>query len=174
MRDRGKTFETAFKASCEQYSDISVDRVNDNVTFYRGSEGICDFIVYRYPYECYIECKTHNGNTLPFSCIISKKKEGKNYKTKFERMIEKSKILGVTAGYVIWLVDKDVTFFLDVSDLEKAVSLGYKSVGYHNDRVFSFPENTSEKSFELTGKRKRVYYKYDMEDFFRKIGEING
>jgi hypothetical protein len=177
MRDKGKAFEDAFRKSCEKYLDISIDRVNDNMSGYLGVDGICDFIVYRKPYECYVECKSHNGNILPFACIIPKKKEStrkRQQKSKFERMLDKSKIDGVTAGYLIWLIDKDVTFFLDVRDLEYARSQGYKSIGYHNDRVFSFPENTSDRSFEVTGKRKRVYYNYDMDDFFKKVGEVNG
>lgn len=174
MRDRGKAFENAFKKSCEKYADISIDRVNDNMSFYQGSEGICDFIVYKKPYECYIECKSHNGNILPFNCIIPKKKteSKRKQKSKFERMLEKADLAGVTAGYIIWLVDKDITFFLDVRDLKQALDLGYKSIGYHNDRVFSFPEQTSYRSFVLTGNKKRIYYNYDIIDFFRKIGEI--
>lgn len=175
MRDRGKAFEDAFRNSCEKYTNISIDRVNDNMSFYQGSEGICDFIVYKKPYECYIECKSHNGNILPFNCIIPKKKESakkRKQKSKFERMLEKANLDGVTAGYVIWLVDKDVTFFLDVRDLKHALDLGYKSVGFHNDRVFSFPEQTSNRSFELTGRKKRVYYDYDIVDFFEKVGEV--
>ena len=66
---------------------------------------------------------------------------------------------------------KLVAIFLDIRDLQRAKKMGYVSVGFHNDRVFSFPEQT-QYSFQMIGRKKRVFYDYDMKYFFEKIGLI--
>lgn len=148
--NRGKQFEQIIKEAFEKVPHVSVDRLHDQTTGYRGSSNICDFIVYKYPYQFYIECKTVHGNTLPFSNITD---------TQWKGLFEKSKINGVMAGVICWWVDKDVTKFISIGTLEYEKSIkGAKSVRYDIPCAV-----------ELTGKKKRVFFDYSMEEFFKQF-----
>lgn len=172
-KNKGKGFEDAIKKSFLKYPSVSIDRINDNIGGYANVKGICDFTVYQMPFQVYVECKEHLGTSFPLANIVGFKKDPKKKrkgKTQWDGLIEKSKINGVYAGVILWLVDQDITIFLDIRDLEKAKALGYKSVGYHSKRTFSFPEQT-EHSFVIPGVKKLKYYNYFMDEFFRKLGE---
>lgn len=147
--NRGKQFEQVIKEAFEKVSHVSVDRLHDQTTGYRGSSNICDFIVYKYPYQFYFECKTVHGNTLPFSNITD---------TQWRGLLEKSRINGVMAGVICWWVDKDVTKFIPIQALEHEKFIGAKSVRY-DSKLFS--------NIEIKGKKKRVFFEYDMEEFFK-------
>ena len=54
--NRGKDFEEHIKQAFLQVPDVSVDRLHDQTNGYLGSSNICDFIVYKKPFEYYIEC----------------------------------------------------------------------------------------------------------------------
>ena len=43
--NRGKQFEEVIKEAFESIPDVSIDRLHDQTTGYRGSSNICDFIV---------------------------------------------------------------------------------------------------------------------------------
>ena len=81
--NRGKQFENVIKESFQKVSNVSIDRLHDQTTGFANSANICDFIVYKEPYEYYIECKSVHGNTLPFSNISD---------TQWNGLLEKSKI----------------------------------------------------------------------------------
>ena len=153
MKNRGKQFEQVIKGAFEKVPGVSIDRLHDQTTGFAGSTNICDFIVYKEPYEYYIECKSVHGNTLPFSNITDKQWHG---------LLEKSKIQGVYAGVICWWVDKDVTLFLPIQLLQDAQDAGWKSIRY--DVVFeqSVPIVT------LTGKKKRIFFDYDMSKFLQE------
>ena len=151
-QNRGKQFEEVIKKSFEKIPNVSVDRLHDQTTGYLGSKNICDFIVYKKPYEYYIECKSVHGNTFPFSNITD---------NQFRGLLEKSKIKGVIAGLIIWFVDKDVTIFVEINDLKVAKDLGDKSIRF------------DEAYIRLQGKKKRVFFDYDMDSFFHTIEKIN-
>ena len=106
--NRGKQFEEVVKESFLKLSDVSIDRLHDQTNGFLGSKNICDFIVYRKPYEYYIECKSVHGNTLPFTNITDRQWNG---------LLEKSQINGVFAGILCWWVDKDVTRFIPIQML---------------------------------------------------------
>lgn len=146
--NRGKQFEQVIKEVFEKVPHVSVDRLHDQTTGYRGSSNICDFIVYKYPYQFYFECKTVHGNTLPFSNITD---------TQWSGLLEKSRINGVMAGVICWWVDKDVTKFIPIQALQWNKENGYKSLRYnHNGTSF----------IEIKGKKKRVFFDYQMDEFF--------
>lgn len=146
--NRGKQFEDVIRKSFEKVEGVSIDRLHDQTTGYMGSQNICDFIVYKEPYEYYFECKSVHGNTLPFSNITE---------TQWKGLLEKSKIEGVFAGVICWWIDKDVTKFIPIQALQWNKENGYKSIRYnHNGTSF----------IEIKGKKKRVFFDYSMEDFF--------
>jgi len=148
--NRGKDFEKVIKEAFEKVPGVSIDRIHDQMNGYACSANISDFIMYRYPYEYYIECKSTHMGTLPFSNISDKQWNG---------MLEKSKITGVIAGVICWWIDKDMTAFIPIQILDVLKNSGYKSVKW--DDVHDNPD-----IFEIPGKKKRVFYDYDMQHFF--------
>lgn len=150
--NRGKQFEKVIQRSLEKVDTASVDRVHDQTTGYRGSSNICDFIVYRYPNQFYFECKSVHGNTLSFSNITDKQWQG---------LLEKSKIRGVRAGIICWWVDRDKTAFIDIRLLELLKDWGRKSIRYDTTQPALIRE--------LHGKKKRVFFEYDMRRLLDEI-----
>ena len=145
--NRGKKFEDVIREAFEKVPGVSIDRLHDQTTGWKGSSNICDFIVYREPYEYYFECKSVHGNTLPFRNISA---------TQWNGLLEKSFIEGVTAGVICWWVDKDTTKFIPIQTLQKLLNSGNASYRYDWD---------SYDVIEIKGKKKRVFFDYDMEEF---------
>lgn len=155
--NRGKQFEEVIRKSFEKVPDTTVIRLPDPTSGYLGIRNISDFIVYHYPYQYFIECKTVHGNTLPF-CNISK--------NQWEGMLEVSKTKGVIAGVLCWWVDKDVTKFIPIMTLElMKKACGAKSV---KCVPLSMP-NT-----EIKGQKKRIFFDYDMTRFFKEAEKKYG
>ena len=159
----GKKFEGIVREAFEKVPNVSIDRLHDQTTGFKGSSNICDFIVYREPYEYYIECKSVHGNTLSFSNITERQWNG---------LLEKSEIEGVFAGVICWWIDKDVTKFIPIRDLVIAKKCGYKSIRYDTECYIEHPmDELGYKAFsvEIKGKKKRVFFDYDMEEFFNDL-----
>ena len=151
--NRGKKFEEVIRKAFEKVPNVSIDRLHDQMTGFKGSQNICDFIVYKEPYEYYFECKSVHGNTLPFRNITD---------TQWNGLLEKSQIEGVFAGVICWWIDKDITLFIPIRILNSLKRTGNKSVRYDIDKYIG---NVT----EIKGKKKRVFFDYDMEDFLNEI-----
>ena len=151
--NRGKKFENVIKTAFEKVDGVSIDRLHDQTTGFRGSSNICDFIVYKEPYEYYIECKSVHGASLPFSNITD---------TQWKGLFEKSKIEGVFAGIICWFIDKDVTLFIPIQALQICKYRGWKSIRYD---VNGYKGSIK----EIKGKKKRVFFEYDMKEFFNQF-----
>lgn len=151
MKNRGKSFEQVIREAFLKVPDVSIDRIPDQTMRYRGAKNICDFIVYKKPYEYYIECKSVHGASLPFTNVSE---------TQWEGLLEKSKIEGVFAGVICWWVDKDVTKFLPIQMLQNFYELGMKSINW---------EDPDPRIITVQGKKKRVFFDYDMDGFFHSI-----
>ena len=150
-QNRGKQFESVVRSAFEKVPNVSIDRLHDQTNGFKGSQNICDFIVYREPYEYYFECKSVHGASLPFSNITE---------TQWTGLLQKSQIEGVFAGVICWWVDKDVTKFIPIQSLQWNKENGYKSIRFnHNGTSF----------IEIKGKKKRVFFEYDMEEFLNAI-----
>ena len=154
--NRGKQFESVVRSAFEKVPNVSIDRLHDQTTGFRGSQNICDFIVYREPYEYYFECKSVHGASLPFSNITE---------TQWNGLLEKSKIEGVFAGVICWWVDKDVTKYIPIGVLQRMKDLKDKSIRYDFYHRF----NDIDKIVEVKGKKKRVFFEYNMEEFLNEI-----
>ena len=170
-QNRGKQFEDVIKQAFEKVPGVSIDRLHDQTTGYAGSSNICDFIVYKEPYEYYIECKSVHGNTLSIHGNNPKHKYGNITNTQWEGLLEKSKIEGVHAGIICWWVDKDVTAYLPIEMLQYLRDKGYKSVSYIADWVELAVDAPDWNWCWITGKKKRVFFDYDMEEFLKEVGE---
>lgn len=167
--NRGKEFENVIREAFEKVSNTSVVRLHDQTTGYLGSSNHCDFIVYRKPYELHIECKSVHGNTLSIHSIPKPDKKGVLHgfygnitDTQWEGLLEKSKIPGVIAGVICWWIDSDVTKFISIQELEITKRWGVKSIRYdHSEKIFPV--------IDIKGKKKRVFFDYDMEGFLDEI-----
>lgn len=165
--NRGKQFEQVIKTAFEKVDGVSIDRLHDQTNGFKGSQNICDFIVYKKPYEYYIECKSVHGNTLSIHSNPKLGKDGKLHgfygditDTQWTGLLEKSPIEGVIAGIICWWIDKDVTKFIPIQALQWNRENGYKSLRYnHNGTSF----------IEIKGKKKRVFFEYDMEEFLNVL-----
>lgn len=164
--NRGKKFEDVIREAFEKVPGVSIDRLHDQTTKFKGtSANICDFIVYREPYEYYIECKSVHGNTLSIHSNDPKHKYGNISNTQWEGLLEKSKIEGVTAGIICWWVDKDVTLFLPIQILNQFKRVGNKSVRYDINEYIG-------NVIEIKGKKKRVFFDYGMEGFLDELSNM--
>lgn len=161
--NRGKQFEGAIKEAIEKCTDVSIDRLMDPQGGYASVGNICDFIVYRFPYEYYFECKSCYGNTLSIHSNDPKNKYGAITNNQWEGLVEKSPIRGVLAGICVWFIDHDVTAFVPIQELVNLKNLGHKSLNIQdlkNGKVDYVP---------IIGKKKRVLFEYDAEDFFDRL-----
>lgn len=161
--NRGKKFEEVIKESFLKVPNVSIDRLHDQTTGYKGSQNICDFIVYKEPYEYYIECKSVHGASLPFSNITE---------TQWNGLLEKSKIEGVFAGIIVWFVDKDVTKFIPIELLDVLRKSGDKSIRFNSLFIGVQTVTGFIPVVDLKGKKKRVFFDYDMEEFFDEIQHL--
>lgn len=160
--NRGKQFEDIIRRAFEKVPGVSIDRIHDQTNFYKGSQNICDFIVYKEPHEYYIECKSVHGASLPFRNITD---------TQWDGLLEKSKIEGVYAGIICWFIDKDVTKFIPIRLLDYMRKFdGVKSYPYQfGGYLLDGGKGNEMFAIELKGNKKRVFFNYDMEEFFNEI-----
>lgn len=148
----GKKFEDAVRKSFEKVSDVSIDRLRDAPKKLKGVDNPSDFIVYKKPHELYVECKSHRGNTLPFSCIRKEQLDG---------MSDKWLKPGVIAGFMIWFIDHDLTVWVSIDMIKTMMWFGYKSLNIQD--LEKIPH------LIVPGKKKRVYFEYDMKQFLEDL-----
>lgn len=152
--NKGKKFEDVVRKAFEQVLNVSVDRLRDAPKKLKGVDNPSDFIVYKKPHEIYVECKSHHGNTLPFSCIREEQLRG---------MTEKSLKEGVIAGFIIWFIDHDLTVWVSIDMINTMIWFGYKSLNIKD--LNKIPH------IVVPGKKKRVYFEYDMKHFLEDLYE---
>lgn len=150
-KNRGKDFETVVKLAFEKVPNTTVYRIPDQQNYKIGSKNPCDFLVYHRPILYAIECKATNKPSLPFTNITE---------FQWSELLKMSKIDGVVAGILCWYVNNDTTLFIPIQFLETLKQNGAKSIRYDADA----PEVVW-----VTGKKKRVFWNYDMDLFFQSI-----
>ena len=155
----GKKFEDVIREAFEKVPGVSIDRLHDQTTHYKGSSNICDFIVYREPYEYYFECKSVHGNTLPISNITA---------TQWNGLLAKSFIEGVTAGVICWWVDKNKTAFIPIQMLQAMLNHGKKSIS-HEQVTFVDSCGNGYSITIIDGKKKRVFFDYNLGEFLDEL-----
>lgn len=117
MASRGKKFEDRFKSDwVESVTDSVCYRLYDTMSGYMGQRNVGDFICYKYPLMFIIDCKSIQGNTLPFSDL-----------RQYDQMLEYKNIKGVRVGFVVWFVDHDKVLWIPVQTMEKIQKEGLKS-----------------------------------------------
>lgn len=107
-KNKGKQFEQKFKEDFLKIKDATIDRLYDPVGGMRGISNISDFIGYIYPKIYYLECKSHEGNTFPFSCL-----------SQYDKLIHKVGIKGVRVGVILWMIDHNKVVYIPISTITK-------------------------------------------------------
>ena len=153
MQNRGKQFEEVIRKDFEKVKDTSVIRLPDPVQGYLGYRNICDFLVYHYPHQYCIECKSTKTNVLPFVNIT---------KNQWQGLGEVAKIKGIKAGIICWFTERDVTIYVPIQRLQYLQSIGRKSIKFDS---YLYDESV----MLIKGKKKRVFFDYDMRDFFERM-----
>jgi penicillin-binding protein-related factor A (putative recombinase) len=148
--NRGKDFEERIKESFLKLPHTYVQRLYDSTSGFVGVHTPCDFLIYKLPILFCIECKSCHGNTLPWSNITD---------NQWKELIELDSIPGVVAGYMIWFVDRDITVFVPATEMSRYRECGKKS--------FNVKDFNKVCSCIIQGKKKRVFFDYDMTSFYR-------
>lgn len=166
--NRGKDFEGQVEAGFASIEDVSIDRLPDPMAGYAGVRNICDYIVYKYPNQYYIECKSCYGNTMSIHTNNPKNKYGNITNNQWEGLLEKSKIPGVRAGILVWFIDHDETYWIDIRLLQKHRDAGNKSISHWCDWV-DLSAYCKDKWTIIQGKKRRILFDYDFTEFFKEM-----
>lgn len=119
MINLGKEFETRFKLDwVRTFPNGTITRLYDVTSGYKSMSTISDFICYNYPYQFFIECKTHKGASLPFDVI-----------TQYDKLTTVVGVPGVRSGVLVWLYEKDKVFYVPVATITKMKLSNEKSIG---------------------------------------------
>lgn len=149
---RGKDFEKIIEKSLNEMPNVLCERLHDQVTGYLNvSRNPSDYIVYKYPYMYYLECKSIHGASIPLT----------NFKQQdlINERVKKSD--GVRGVYLVWFVDKQITFWIPSHVIEYSVGMGVKSLNYTS--LMTTPGVKI-----IPAEYKRIYGKYDFSKMFEE------
>lgn len=113
----GKKFEIKFKEDFCKLKNSFLLRLPDQVSGWKGSNNICDFIGYINPHIFLLEVKTITGNTFPLA----------NF-SQLSKLQQFKDIPGLRRGVVIWYTQRDAVIYVPVTTIEKMIADGKKSV----------------------------------------------
>mgnify|MGYP003289129753 CR=1 FL=1 len=140
--DLGKKWEAVFEKSWKDaFPDDFIFRLKDQMTGYKEtSENPCDYFCHTDGMLFMVECKTHKGASIPLSVI-----------PQYERLLRYKNIKDIIPGVLIWFSEKDSIIWVDISEMEKMVLDGEKSIGLR------MLEKKLYNIIELPFEKKRVY-----------------
>lgn len=137
MINKGKKFESQFKQDWEKsFPKGVIIRLPDQQSGYYGtSANICDFVCFTDGILFLVECKSHAGNTFPFSCL-----------SQLDKLKKYIGIDNVVPCVILWLYDIDKVFFLRADEIVKMIEDGKKSFNGKNiDENYNFIQIPSSK-----------------------------
>lgn len=97
----------------------SFDRIPDQMTGFFGSKNICDFTLFKSPYQYYIESKATWEDRFDFSMLTD---------TQYDGLKDKSKIQNVFGLVIVLFGSYKRAFILDIRDIDSLVQQGKKSL----------------------------------------------
>ena len=165
--NRGKQFEGVIHDCFEKVPDTSITRLHDQTMGYLGARNPCDFIIYHKPYLYAVECKSVHGNTLSIYSKDPKRQYGAITNYQWQALLEMSTVRGVHAGILVWFIDHDETLWFDINLLQRWRDAGHKSIHSYPEWV-EYVKGKHDWCY-LTGRKKRVFYEYDMQLFFLEM-----
>lgn len=120
-QDIGKKFEERFRKDYKAcFPNTLIYRLPDQQSGYAGggSQNPCDFFCYPGTLVLMVECKAHAGASIPFSAI-----------PQYERMLDYKGLEKTFPGVIVWFYDKDIVLWVSITEMEKMVLDGEKSIG---------------------------------------------
>lgn len=145
MASRGKKFEDRFRADWKDSVPESMCyRLFDAMGGFKSVSNVGDFICYKYPFIYLIDCKSKEGNTLPFSDL-----------RQLDQMMEYVNIPGVNVGFIVWFIDHSRVLWIPAETMYKIKQEGLKS--------FNINKMKSEDYFflEIPSKKLRMFMTSD-------------
>lgn len=116
----GKKAEKKIREWLDRPQDgYSFDRIKDQMTGFWGSQNICDFYGYKYPYAYYIESKATWADRFDFSMITETQHDG---------LLDKSKIHGVYGFIIVLFASYKRAVVLRIEDIYQLEQNGIKSL----------------------------------------------
>ena len=153
--NKGKAWEDKFRQDWKKsFPNTFVFRLKDQMTGYKESSGNpCDFLCFPGNNKLFlVECKEHKGASIPFTAI-----------PQYDRLLEYKDFPGVYPGVMLWLSEKDLVMWISITEMEKMVKDGKKSIGIKmlQDSLYNIIVIPSEK--------KRVYLESDYRGLLEYI-----
>lgn len=165
--DRGKEFEANIDSHLEALQpEIDYLRLRDLVyqnpktkQYYKGLKNPSDFIASsettnkRY----YIECKAINSNDLNFSKV-----------SQMDDLLKHSKNKGVRAGILVWYIEHQRTFWVDVKYADALRNEGKASIlySYVDSYIKDNGNNPLNPIYEIPSVTQKINSVYDFKEFF--------
>lgn len=110
----GKKAEKKIQEWLDRSEDgYSFDRIPDQLSGLYGSKNPCDFHLYKYPYEYWIESKATFKDNFAFSKITE---------YQYGSLLDKSKIRGAYGLVIILFAAHKRAFVLDIRDIDKLIN----------------------------------------------------
>ena len=97
----------------------SFDRIPDQMTGKKGSTNICDFVLFKSPYQYYIESKSTWEDRFNFSMLTDDQYKG---------LLKKSQIQNVFGVVVVLFASYQRAFIIDIREIDSLVQSGKKSL----------------------------------------------
>ena len=147
VQNKGKAWEEKFKQDWKKtFPGTFIFRLKDQMTGYKETSGNpCDFLCYPGENKLFmVECKEHKGASIPFTAI-----------PQYNRLLEYKDCKNTFPGVMLWLSEKDKVMWISITEMEKMIKDGKKSIGIKmlTDKSYNIIEIPSEK--------KRVYLDSD-------------
>ncbi|AIY83814.1 recombination U family protein [Clostridium baratii str. Sullivan] len=159
MKNEGKRFEEDFKKSipewcwCNRYKDGTANfggTKNENVRF--QAHNICDFEVLAEDKLFLLELKSYNGVSIPLSGIR---------KTQLEEMLKANEYKNIKPYFMFNFRPLQKIYAVKVENVQEFVIKAERK---------SIPVKWCiENGIELKGVKKKVRFKYNLEEFFKEI-----
>ena len=151
MASRGKEFEKRFADDWRESVPGSLCYSLYDVTMgYKAIANAGDFICYKWPCCYIIDCKSKEGNTLPFSDL-----------RQYDLMLTYKGIEGLLVGFIVWFIDHDRVLWIPIETMEKIKLEGLKSFNInkmsHDDYFY----------LEIPSRKLKTYMKSDYSYFAR-------
>lgn len=117
--NKGKAFEARFAQDWKKcFPNTFLFRLHDLTTGYKvTSAQPCDYLAYNHNQLFMLECKSHEGNTIPFTAI-----------PQYERLLNYKDLEGVNPFIIIWFMDHNTIVAVPIKEAEKMIKDGKKSV----------------------------------------------
>ena len=150
--NRGKDFEALVKRYMNNVPNVMVERLYDSTNGFKNIKTPADFLVYKKPTLYYIECKSTDGGTIPFSRL-----------TQLDELYSKKSIDGIRAGFLIWYKDLQRTYWCEADYVKEMKDCGARSIN-----IKTLNATSDNRVILISASYPRVYGIYDFTEFFTK------